>query len=61
MPDNPDASTEIAPQLIVEAIASPGDDGIPQAAAIAVVLLIASFGMLVLINLLERWSKRNVA
>ncbi len=57
----PGESTEIAPQLIVEEILSPGDDGISRAAAIAVVLLIASFGMLVLINLLERWSKRNVA
>ena len=61
MSDLPGESTEIAPQLIVEAIVSPGDDGISRAAAIAVVLLIASFGMLVLINLLERWSKRNVA
>ena len=29
-----------------------------EAAAIAVVLLVASFLTLVLINLLERWSKR---
>jgi sulfate transport system permease protein len=32
-----------------------------EATAIAVVLLVISFAMLVLINLLERWSKRFYA
>jgi sulfate transport system permease protein len=32
-----------------------------EATAIAVVLLAGSFGVLVLINLLERWSKRHYA
>ena len=32
-----------------------------EATAIAVVLLGASFGMLILINVLERWSKRTYA
>ena len=32
-----------------------------EATAIAVVLLVISFTMLVLINLLERWSKRHYA
>ncbi|MBI3784982.1 MAG: sulfate ABC transporter permease subunit CysT [Deltaproteobacteria bacterium] len=46
--------TEIAPVLIV---ASLEQFNYAQAAAIAIVLLAMSFGMLVLINLLERWSK----
>ena len=48
--------TEIAPVLIVAALES---FNYQQAAAIAVVLLLISFSMLVLINLLERWSKRH--
>jgi len=47
--------TEIAPVLIVAALEG---FNYGQAAAIAVVLLLISFSMLVLINLLERWSKR---
>jgi len=48
--------TEIAPVLIVAALE---DFRYREAAAIAVVLLLASLMMLVLINLLERWSKGN--
>jgi sulfate/thiosulfate transport system permease protein len=50
--------TEIAPVLIVAALE---EFRYREAAAIAVVLLAISFAMLVLINLLERWSKRRVA
>jgi sulfate transport system permease protein len=50
--------TEIAPVLIV---ASLEDFKYREAAAIAVVLLVISFTMLILINLLERWSKKNGA
>jgi len=46
--------TEIAPVLIVSQLEG---FNYPQAAAVAVVLLIISFSMLVVINLLERWSK----
>ena len=48
--------TEIAPVLIVAALE---EFHYREAAAIAVVLLLASLTMLVLINLLERWSKGN--
>jgi sulfate transport system permease protein len=48
--------TEIAPVLIVSSLEA---FNYHQAAAIAVVLLAMSFTMLVLINLLERWSRRN--
>ena len=48
--------TEIAPVLIVAALE---EFRYREAAAIAVVLLLASLTMLVLINLLERWSKGN--
>ncbi len=47
--------TEIAPKLIVEQLEQ---FHYADATAIAVVLLAASFLMLVPINLLERWSKR---
>jgi sulfate transport system permease protein len=47
--------TEIAPRLIVERLEQ---FQYAEATAIAVVLLIISFAMLVLINLLERWSHR---
>ena len=50
--------TEIAPVLIVAALES---FNYAQAAAIAVVLLLLSFSMLVVINLLERWSRRYVS
>ncbi|MBI1818128.1 MAG: sulfate ABC transporter permease subunit CysT [Deltaproteobacteria bacterium] len=50
--------TEIAPVLIVAALE---EFRYPEAAAIAIVLLTISLTMLVLINMLERWSKRNVA
>ncbi len=48
--------TEIAPVLIVAALE---EFKYREAAAIAVVLLVASLGMLVLINLLEKRSKRH--
>lgn len=47
--------TEIAPVLIVARLE---EFAYGEATAIAVVLLVISFSMLVLINLLERWSKR---
>jgi sulfate transport system permease protein len=48
--------TEIAPILIVSRLE---EFAYGEATAIAVVLLVISFSMLVLINLLERWSKRR--
>lgn len=48
--------TEIAPVLIVASLES---FNYRQAAAIAVVLLLISFSLLVAINFLERWSKRH--
>jgi sulfate transport system permease protein len=48
--------TEIAPKLIVERLEQ---FQYAEATAIAVVLLAASFLMLVPINLLERWSRRH--
>ena len=48
--------TEIAPVLIVAALE---EFRYAEATAIAVVLLVISLTMLVLINLLERWSKRQ--
>lgn len=50
--------TEIAPVLIVARLE---EFAYGEATAIAVVLLIVSFSMLVVINLLERWSSRHVA
>ena len=50
--------TEIAPVLIVARLE---EFSYREATAIAVVLLLMSFTMLVLINLLQRWSKSNVA
>ena len=47
--------TEIAPVLIVARLE---EFAYGEATAIAVVLLLISFSMLVLINLLERWTKR---
>lgn len=47
--------TEIAPQLIVQRLQ---EFHYREAASIAVVLLAASFSLLLAINLLERWSKR---
>ncbi len=48
--------TEIAPILIVARLE---EFAYGEATAIAVVLLVVSFAMLVLINLLERWSMRH--
>lgn len=48
--------TEIAPILIVARLE---EFAYGEATAIAVVLLIISFSMLILINLLESWSRRN--
>lgn len=48
--------TEIAPVLIVASLEA---FQYRQAAAIAVVLLLMSFSLLILINLLERWTKRH--
>ena len=48
--------TEIAPILIVARLE---EFAYGEATAIAVVLLVMSFSMLVVINLLERWSKRH--
>jgi len=50
--------TEIAPVLIVARLE---EFAYGEATAIAVVLLVISFSMLVLINLLERWSKGEAA
>ncbi len=50
--------TEIAPVLIVARLE---EFAYGEATAIAVVLLIISFSMLFLINILERWSKRHDA
>lgn len=50
--------TQIAPSLIVARL---GAFEYSQAAAIAVVLLALSFALLIVINLLERWSKRHYA
>jgi sulfate transport system permease protein len=47
--------TEIAPVLIVARLE---EFAYGEATAVAVVLLVSSFSMLVSINLLERWSKR---
>jgi sulfate transport system permease protein len=49
-------STEIAPILIVARLE---EFAYGEATAIAVVLLVVSFAMLVFINLLERWSMRH--
>ena len=48
--------TEIAPVMIVAALES---FKYREASAIAAVLLVASLSMLVIINFLERWSKRD--
>ena len=48
--------TEIAPILIVARLE---EFAYGEATAIAVVLLVISFSMLVFINLLERWSRRH--
>ena len=48
--------TEIAPILIVARLE---EFAYSEATAIAVVLLVISFAMLVGINLLERWSMRH--
>jgi sulfate transport system permease protein len=48
--------TEIAPVLIVARLE---EFAYAEATAIAVVLLVISFAMLVMVNLLERWSARH--
>jgi sulfate transport system permease protein len=48
--------TEIAPILIVARLE---EFAYGEATAIAVVLLLISFAMLILINRLERWSLRH--
>ena len=48
--------TEIAPILIVARLE---EFAYAEATAIAVVLLVVSFTMLIAINLLERWSLRH--
>jgi sulfate transport system permease protein len=50
--------TEIAPVLIVARLE---EFAYAEATSIAVVLLAMSFSMLVVINLLDRWSKRHEA
>jgi sulfate/thiosulfate transport system permease protein len=50
--------TEIAPVLIVARLE---EFAYAEATAIAVVLLLISFSMLIVINLLESWSRRRVA
>ena len=50
--------TEIAPVLIVARLE---EFAYGEATAIAVVLLTLSFGLLALVNFLERWSKRYAA
>lgn len=48
--------TEIAPMLIANWLE---ENAYSQAAAVAVMLLLFSFLLLIVINLLERWSKRH--
>ena len=55
---NKPMETEIAPMLIVSRLEA---FAYREAAAIASVLLVASFVLLVAINRLERWSNRHVA
>jgi sulfate transport system permease protein len=50
--------TEIAPVLVVSNLEA---FAYGEAAAVAVVLLVISFGALLAINLLERWSRRKYA
>jgi sulfate/thiosulfate transport system permease protein len=50
--------TEIAPVLIVQRLE---EFAYTEATAVAVVLLVISFTTLLLINLLERWSKRHAS
>jgi len=47
-------ATQITPELIYEEI---GEHRIPQATAIAVVMLAASFVILLAVNLLQRWAR----
>jgi sulfate transport system permease protein len=55
---NKRGETVIAPVLIVRRLEG---FGYAEAAAVAVVLLVASFLLLAAINLLERWGKRHAA
>ncbi len=49
--------TEIVPQLIYTELES---NRVPQAAAIAVVMLVVSFLLLLGINLLQRWARKRI-
>ena len=53
--------TEIAPMLIISLHleSAQRESAASEAAAIAVVLLVVSFALLILINLLERWNQRH--
>lgn len=53
--------TEIAPMLIIalHLESAQRESAASEAAAIAVVLLVTSFALLILINLLERWNQRH--
>jgi sulfate/thiosulfate transport system permease protein len=53
--------TTIAPMLIVSKLLSDSKNADAEATAIAMVLLAMSFGMLILINALERRSRRHYA
>jgi sulfate transport system permease protein len=48
--------TEIAPVMIVSRLE---EKAYAEATAVAVVLLVTSFALLVFINMVERWSKRR--
>lgn len=51
--------TEIAPFLIVSRLEEGGPNSYREATAIATVLLAASFVMLIVINRLERWTRKE--
>jgi len=48
--------TQITPELIYEEI---GEHRIPQATALAVVMLVTSFLVLLVINLIQRWARKR--
>jgi sulfate/thiosulfate transport system permease protein len=51
-------STEIVPLLIIIKLNETGDDSYAEAAAIAVVMLVASFLILLFINIIQWWNRR---
>lgn len=53
--------TQIAPVLIVERLFQLEDGGDTQATAIAIMLLVFSFSVLIVINCLESWTKRHAS